>query len=671
MEKVTPTGPSGDPAAVVLGRAFATRAEQLRDRVFTFYQEPEYFPELLTERPCVLVGGRGTGKTTVLRGLSYQGQRQLRPEEPVASWPYYGVYLRINTGHVAAFEGPELEPDRWSRVFGHYVNLLLCEAALEFFSWYGSETGVPDLLDADAVSRVAETLGVHEGVPSNTDGLLGLVGRLKRRFQVYVNSIADETPPELSVPGGPIEELLSAAMSAHAMADKRFFFLLDEYENLRPRQQQVMNTLIKHAGETYTFKIGVKQLGWRTKTTLNEHEQLQAPADYAAIDIDVQLREPGVFERFGRRVCQDRLDAVARETKTSDVLPLVELLPGLSEDNEAALLGVSERSAEVRTAILKASSPPDMGPFDQLPPLYQYLIGFWAKGHHEPPERAYKDYLNNTDRWDGRYGNYKYSLLFTLRAKRRGIRKYYTGTDAIFALAGGNIRFLVQLVEASLREHLSAVGDEWLTVPVSPEHQTLATQKVAQSNLVELEGLSLIGPRITRLCVGLGRIFQLMAQHPGGHTPEVTQFRVDDLDGDLFPDDDIPDPASPTLDDHPDSTRRLLAEAITHLALIQFPGTKLAGVETRQNDYMLHPIFSSLFVFSHRRKRKMLLSSSDILGLVNTPGPSIRAILARNNREDADADEELPEQMQLFDQYLRGGVTQKATSALADGPPAI
>jgi len=68
---------------------------------------------------------------------------------------------------------------------------------------------------------------------------------------------------------------------------------------------------------------------------------------------------------------------------------------------------------------------------------------------------------------------------------------------------------------------------------------------------------------------------------------------------------------------------------------------------------MLHPIFSALFVFSYRRKRKMVLNSGDILGLVNTPGSTIREILKRNNRREPEPDEELPEQMNLFDRYLR------------------
>ncbi len=75
------------------------RAEWLKGQLFELFTEPTYFPELETSRPCILVGGRGTGKTTVLRGLSYEGQFALHGEEAnkIKELSYYGFYYRVNT----------------------------------------------------------------------------------------------------------------------------------------------------------------------------------------------------------------------------------------------------------------------------------------------------------------------------------------------------------------------------------------------------------------------------------------------------------------------------------------------------------------------------------------------------------------------------------------------
>lgn len=640
-----------DPA-VVLGRTFAYRAEQLKDRVFSLYQEPGYFRDLLTEVPCALVGGRGTGKTTVLRGLSYEGQAHLRPNQPPASWPYYGVYLRIHSARVAAFEGPELSSEEWSRVFGHYINLLLTEATLDFLIWYSAETAPePEILGARELDAVAQSLGLEPGL-IDLRNLADEISKAKRLFEVYINSIADAPAPPVSIAGAPVDVLMQAVMSTDVMRGKLFFFLIDEYENLRATHQRVLNTLIKHCGEFYTFKIGVKQLGWRVKDTLTDNEQLQAPADYALINIDESLQDSSVFTSFGARVCQERLEAVAQELEHSGALPLTELFPKLAEEDEAQRLGIGEHVSRMRSDLLSSHSG-SLDAFDELPPLYQYLLGFWADGHGETINEAYADFLARPDHWAERYQNYKHSLLFTIRAGRRGTRKFYAGLDSLMGLAGGNIRFLVQSVEQALRDHLESVGTEWLTRPVDAETQTSATQKVAQSNLVELEGLSLIGPRITRLVVGLGRVFQLMAQHPEGHTPEVNQFRINDLVGDPFRDDAAPELVAVEATSESDPVRGLLAEAITHLALVQLPTTKMAGPSTREYDYMLHPMFAPLFAFSYRKKRKMTISSAELIGLVDDPRRTIGALLQRNNRSDPSPDEVLPEQMGLFDRYLR------------------
>src|SRR4051812_22101539 len=99
--------------------AFLMRAEWLGDHVFEFFRAPDFFPQLEGTQTCVLKGGRGTGKTTLLRCLSYQGKYALagRDDSAVGSWQYFGLYLKINTNRVTAFAGSELTPSRWVKLF--------------------------------------------------------------------------------------------------------------------------------------------------------------------------------------------------------------------------------------------------------------------------------------------------------------------------------------------------------------------------------------------------------------------------------------------------------------------------------------------------------------------------------------------------------------------------
>src|SRR4051794_23335312 len=84
---------------LILSKLFGSyKAEWLDEELYRLFVQPAYFPELLTTRPCVLIGGRGTGKTTVLRGLSYIGQYEIRsrPTNFVEVSPYLGLYFKVN-----------------------------------------------------------------------------------------------------------------------------------------------------------------------------------------------------------------------------------------------------------------------------------------------------------------------------------------------------------------------------------------------------------------------------------------------------------------------------------------------------------------------------------------------------------------------------------------------
>ena len=605
----------------------AHKAEWLGPRLFDLFSAPSYFPQMTTSRPCILVGGRGTGKTTVLRGLSYQGQFELEKRNPqsVPSWLYYGLYSRVDTNKVGAFKGPELSEAQWLRNFGHYTNLLMCVQVLRFLSWFQNTTQIPTDLHEDERKSVAAAFSLP--LPGSNEHLLQLLQHSLTEFEAHINNVVDSTGPRLSLQGAPVALLLDSVKQQEVFADKLFFFLVDEYENLEDYQQRLMNTLIKHSGELYSFKICVRELGWRVRNTLAENEYLVSPADYIRIDI-TEVMQGAQFEEFCHKVCQDRL-AVLVEERHKDVAEIRDLLPSISEEEEARLLGIEGHNQEILQALRKIA-PTEV--VDNLSPMETYLLEFWGKSHNQSLVEVFEDFQRYPEAWRTRLNNYGHALLFTLRRGRRGIHKYYAGWDTFIHLSGGNIRFLLQLVEASLVRHLRE--GHGLDEPLSPAMQTLAAQATGRANLTELEGISVHGARLTKLLLGLGRIFGIMAASPEGHTPEVNQFEVVGTSGKPIQQDEI---------------NALLTAAVMHLALARRSGSKLGGEgETRDWDYMIYPIFAPFFDFSYRRKRKMHLAPDQVLALVDSPRQAISQILAASNRSPNEA---LPEQLQLFEMF--------------------
>jgi hypothetical protein len=605
------------------------KAEWLSGDLFKLFTEPGYFSELKTPRPCVLIGGRGTGKTTVLRGLSYQGQFAFsgNKKEIIKDWTFFGLYLRVNTNRVTAFRGPELTMDRWRAYFAHYVNLLFCSQMLEFVSWYELQTGKSVVISDQALNSFRATLGFPD-----YGGLAKLASQLQIAvldFEASINTVADAPAPRLSMQGAPIDALSKALLSSPELTGRQFFFLIDEFENFEDYQQQVLNTIIKHATSDYTFKVGVRELGWRARATLNSNEQLTSPADYARISIS-EVLDDSRFKAFAEKVLLARLGKEA--TSSIKLLPPQQMFPGYTDLEEADQLLDGAEKRQLQVMLKENLTAETLDAALALPPGIQYFLDYTAKTKREPIAEMVRLWLAGDSALKNSFNNYFRASLFAIRKGKSGIRKYYCGWDEFLSLCEGNIRYLLELVHAAFRGHIDAGG-----LPeqaISQKTQTEAAHAVGRKNLSELEGLSVEGARLTKLLLSLGRVFQVLAESPAGHTPEANQFHLHE------------ETATDAIDD---MASELLKQAVMHLALVRFSGSKpLDERDTRDYDYMVHPVFAPFFVFSHRKKRKIKLTSTQLLNLINKPRDAIKETLEKNNRVESDA---LPDQLQLFGDY--------------------
>lgn len=602
------------------------RAESLRENLYALFNRPRYFYHLAAPKSCVLIGGRGSGKTTVLKCMAYEGQAALRATD-FRSPNYVGLYMRINTNTVTTFKGPELTDSAWHRLFGHFINLQVCEEAARYISWlkeYISDATVDNDVDYSSVSK---SLGLP--ISSNLNDFIDSLDDARIHLELYINNFADPKPV-VSPLQTPIKELMKQLSKLRGHSNTSFYIILDEYENLLDYQQTLVNTLIKHAEGNHFFKVGVRELGWRERSTVNTSEILVSPADYERIRIEEALEDE--FPEFARSVCEARLKA-ADLRDYGPALDVDALLPGLSIKEESILLGVESRIRDFRTYLLKSSDHPEL---NELHPHELYV--FYELAHRDET-RAIADlisYQNGEKRANEKYENYSYSLLFSISGKGSEVTKYYCGHSVLSKITYQNIRFYMQLLNTCIREKM--YQDKNLSTPISPRIQTLAARRIGLSYFRELEGVSTMGGSLAKLLLGLGRVFQILAANPIGGRPECSQFDISELSIDH-------DPAVA------ENAAQLLREAVMQLALVRTPGTKLVSdFDIRSWDYAPHPIFAPYFGFSHRRKRKMTVAEADIINITQKPQATIKKLLGRRSSL---ADTSLPDQMSMFDEYFR------------------
>lgn len=585
------------------------KAEWLNEKIFHFFAAPSYFTSLKDKRPCVLMGGRGTGKTTVLRGLSYKGQYALNNDDidKFDLNSYVGVYFRCDTNHVHAFNGKGIDNETWMKIFAHYFNLILTSEILEFVAWHKELKPDDEVLPERACCLIATSLHLGDDI-SDYKKLMDVLETAMYKFQADINNIADGNMPMLSLAGDPIKIVTEQAEKLRQFRDKTFYLLIDEYENLLDSQQQIVNTLLKHVPQSYTIKIGVREMGWRVKHTMNPQESVIDPADYVLFNIVDEFTDetPDKFESFARNVYQLRIKDLLEEDGVE--FDIEQALGNLPYEEEAVKLGVEQTSLYKNILEYEKKSGMDL----DVSPLYKFFLSYWSENHKLMFKDEIADYLSNTKIWNTRYENYKYSLLFKIRTGRGsgGIQKYYAGWSTFVKLANGNIRYLMELVYRSYYLYLQEGGD--IAKPVSADIQTKAARNVGWKNLTELEGTWSNGAQLTRMVQTLGTIFSRLAKEGENSAPETVQFEIEG--------------------ERSERTEELLQAGIMNLALIRMPANKQSGRgSVKEFMYSLHPIFAPYFIYSFRRKRKMGLSDAEFLLCVDNPKKAVKDILDKRN----------------------------------------
>lgn len=512
----------------------------------------------------------------------------------------------------------------WGKYFSHYFNLLACAELVSLTNWLQEKQG--KTFPVEAINSIAVDLGILNFSGDSISDLGVAIRQQISRLQLKVNNPNSSVDVVLSMAESPMRVFVDA-LEEHGFSEGRVIFCcIDEYENLLDYQQAILNTYVKHAAPPLSYKIGVRKNGLRNRQTLDGQDLLKTPDDY----YEIEIADEG-FEYFAKEVALVRLRA-ARANGVPVPEEISEFLQDLTFSEEAELLGANRVA---KTVLQELKDPTTLEYFRSKPAHETYFLKYWQASEGNSLADLAKNWIENEKAWKVRLGNYGYASLFWLSKGNKGarIRKYYCGLRVFLALASGNIRYFLELIDCSVTHELSECKEAFPELLcISPKSQTLAAREVGERRLNQLEGLADHGVQLKRLVLAIGKVFFELAREPLGKTPEVTSFILSGKANEIS------------------KVSDMLGEGVGHLAFEVEPATKLTSkAETREDEYRLHRIFSAFFEISHRKKRRMTFDAQNLISVLGDhPGLAISSML--DNKPQVD-EEELPEQLALFSTF--------------------
>lgn len=269
--------------------------------------------------PLLIVGGKGSGKTHLMRYYSYplQALRHreagVEPLEGIRRDGYLGIYILLGALNAQRFTGRGQPPERWEALFEFAMEMWLARELLQLVRTIRDEDLALADSEADICRDIWDLLDEPPQETTNTiEAVLAWLRDEQRSLDIDLNNVVftGQFKSRVKITRGRLIFGIPRILAARCAQLKqvRFSYQLDELELLEEDQQVYVQTLIREREDPSTFRIGVRTYGIRTFSTLAAgHEENREGAEFDRVALDARLRDRDVWRPFAYELVRQRL----------------------------------------------------------------------------------------------------------------------------------------------------------------------------------------------------------------------------------------------------------------------------------------------------------------------------------------------------------------------------
>mgnify|MGYP003109527546 CR=1 FL=1 len=249
--------------------------------------------------PTFILGSKGSGKTHLMRYASYALQKRRFERDGLSAIVgaqadgYVGIYTLCSGLETGRFQGKGQTEEAWLEVFSYYLELSLGIAALAVIDEL-LEGDVRNVIEAKVCEAVNRLFDSDPPAAESVNALIEELDRRRSELDYKVNNAAftGELIPNITTSRGKLIFGIPDAFHSNSKGSGGFLFAyqLDELENLTEIQQKHVNTLVRDRRGPATLKIGARQFGIKTHSTMSAGEENIKDSEFEELRLDLRFR---------------------------------------------------------------------------------------------------------------------------------------------------------------------------------------------------------------------------------------------------------------------------------------------------------------------------------------------------------------------------------------------